>query len=77
MNISFYNLQKFDKYFDNILIHTGQNFDYELNEIFFKGLSIRKPNYFLNAAQKTPASFIGEVFKKIEKDLRENILQNK
>ena len=59
-------INKFDKYFDNILIHTGQNFDYELNEIFFKGLSIRKPNYFLNAAQKTPASFIGEVFKKIE-----------
>jgi UDP-N-acetylglucosamine 2-epimerase (non-hydrolysing) len=59
-------INKFDKYFDNILIHTGQNYDYELNEIFFKGLSIRKPNYFLNAAQKTPASFIGEVFKKIE-----------
>ena len=37
-----------DKYFDHTLVHTGQNFDYELNEIFFKDLKIRKPDYFLN-----------------------------
>ena len=34
-----------DKYFNHTLIHTGQNFDYELNEIFFKDLNIRKPDY--------------------------------
>lgn len=39
-----------DKYTDHILVHSGQNYDYELNEIFFKDLEIRKPDYFLNAA---------------------------
>ena len=36
-----------DKNLNNILVHTGQNYDYELNEIFFKDLGIRKPDYFL------------------------------
>ena len=43
-------IKKFDKYFDHILIHTGQNYDYELNEIFFKELEIRKPDQFLEVA---------------------------
>ena len=37
-----------DDCFDNILVHTGQNYDYELNEIFFNDLEVRKPDYFLN-----------------------------
>ena len=39
-------IPKFDEYFKNYLIHTGQNYDYELNKIFFKDLSIRKPDFF-------------------------------
>ena len=42
-------LAELDKYTDHILVHTGQNFDYELNEIFFQEMGIRKPDYFLNA----------------------------
>lgn len=41
-----------DKHFQHILVHTGQNYDYELNEVFFHDLGIRKPDYFLNAAGK-------------------------
>ena len=37
-----------DQYVNHIIVHTGQNYDYELNEIFFKELEIRKPDYFLN-----------------------------
>lgn len=42
-----------DKYFNHILIHTGQNYDYELNEIFFNELELRKPDYFLNTAENS------------------------
>ena len=45
-------IRKFDNFFDHILIHTGQNYDYELNEIFFKELDIRKPDFFLNVPGK-------------------------
>jgi len=41
-------LQELDKYTEHILVHTGQNYDYELNEIFFSDLKIRKPDIFLN-----------------------------
>jgi UDP-N-acetylglucosamine 2-epimerase len=41
-----------DKYCEHILIHTGQNYDYELNQIFFDDLKIRKPDFFLNCAKK-------------------------
>ena len=51
-----------DKYFDHTLVHTGQNFDYELNEIFFKDLKIRKPDYFLNIKADTALSLIGKLF---------------
>ncbi|MGC6359475.1 non-hydrolyzing UDP-N-acetylglucosamine 2-epimerase [Bisgaard Taxon 45] len=50
-----------DKYFHHILVHTGQNYDYELNEVFFHDLGIRKPDYFLNAAGKTSSATIGNV----------------
>lgn len=44
-------ITELDKYTEHILVHTGQNFDFELNEIFFKDLEIRKPDYFLDSAQ--------------------------
>lgn len=50
-----------DKYFDHILVHTGQNYDYELNEIFFENLGIRKPDYFLNAAGKNLGESMGNI----------------
>ena len=54
-----------DKYTDHIIIHTGQNNNYELNEIFFEQLDIRKPNYFLGAL-KTPSKTIGDIISKID-----------
>lgn len=60
-----------DKYFDHVLVHTGQNYDYELNEIFFTDLGIRKPDYFLNAAGKTGAETIGNVIIAVDKVLEE------
>lgn len=54
-------INKLDKYSDHTLVHTGQNFDYELNEVFFEDLNIRKPDYFLQSAKSTPAETIGNV----------------
>ncbi len=51
---------------EHILVHTGQNYDYELNEIFFKDLEIRKPNYFLDAAGRNAIETIGNVIIKID-----------
>ena len=45
----------------HVLVHTGQNYDYELNEIFFKDLGLRKPDYFLNAAGKNATETIGNI----------------
>ena len=56
-----------DRYCDHILIHTGQNYDYELNEIFFQDLEIRKPNYFLNSAMKNAAQTIGNIIPSVDK----------
>jgi UDP-N-acetylglucosamine 2-epimerase (non-hydrolysing) len=54
-------IDELDKHMDHILVHTGQNYDYELNEIFFQELSIRKPDYFLDAAGENAAHTIGNV----------------
>ena len=62
-------LQKFEKYFNHILVHTGQNYDYRLNEIFFKDLKIKKPNYFLNCAGSSSLQTIANVISKTEKVL--------
>ena len=56
-----------DKHTNHILVHTGQNYDYELNEIFFEELGIRKPDYFLEAAKGTPAETIGDIIAKSDK----------
>jgi len=55
-----------DKYTDHILVHTGQNYDYELNEIFFKEMEVRKPDYFIEAAGATVAETIGQVIIKVD-----------
>ena len=60
-----------DKYTDHILIHTGQNYDYELNEVFFSDLEIRKPDHFLNAAGANAAETIGNTIIKLDPILEE------
>lgn len=57
-------IKKCDIFFEHILIHTGQNYDYELNEIFFNDLEIRKPDYFLNVAGNHLGETIGNVIAK-------------
>ena len=59
-------IHKLDQYTNHILVHTGQNYDYELNEIFFNDLEIRKPNYFLEAAGASVAETIGQIISKID-----------
>jgi len=54
-------IAKLDEYTDHVLVHTGQNYDYELNEVFFKDLEIRKPDHFLNGAGASAAETIGKV----------------
>ena len=58
-----------DQYCEHILIHTGQNYDYELNEIFFNDLGIRKPNFFLGVAGKSASETIGNVIIEVDKIL--------
>lgn len=50
-----------DRDCDHILVHSGQNYDYELNEVFFKDLGVRKPDHFLDAAGATPSETVGKV----------------
>jgi len=64
-------LSKLDEYTGHTLVHTGQNYDYELNEIFFKELDIKKPDYFLNAAGENAAATIGNIISKIDPILEE------
>lgn len=63
-------IAKLDNYVDHVLVHTGQNYDYELNEVFFNDLGIRRPDYFLNAAKTTPAATIACVIEEADKVLR-------
>ena len=56
-------IPKLDSFFDHSLIHTGQNYDYELNQIFFDDLELRMPDYFLNAAGKSSMETIGNIIK--------------
>lgn len=51
---------------DHVLVHTGQNYDYELNEVFFKDFNLKKPDYFLNAATGTAVETIGNILVKID-----------
>ena len=62
-------IAKLDQYTDHVLVHTGQNFDYELNEVFFRQLEIRKPDAFLDAAGKNAAETIGRVIINVDRVL--------
>lgn len=59
-------MAELEKHVEHILVHTGQNFDYELNEIFFHDLGIKKPDHFLNAVGTNAAETIGNVITKID-----------
>lgn len=59
-------LASLDEYCEHILVHTGQNYDYELNEVFFNDLGVKKPDYFLNAAGKSAAETIGQIIIKVD-----------
>ncbi|NUH86361.1 UDP-N-acetylglucosamine 2-epimerase (non-hydrolyzing) [Bacillus firmus] len=56
---------------DHILVHTGQNYDYELNEVFFNDFNLKKPDYFLNAATGTAVETIGNILVKIDPIMEE------
>ncbi|WP_429168200.1 non-hydrolyzing UDP-N-acetylglucosamine 2-epimerase [Aeromonas rivipollensis] len=60
-----------DQYCEHILVHTGQNYDFELNQVFFDDLGVRKPDYFLSAAGSTGAETIGNVIIGVDKVLAE------
>ncbi|GAB2767833.1 non-hydrolyzing UDP-N-acetylglucosamine 2-epimerase [Salinimicrobium soli] len=57
-------IKELDRHTNHILVHSGQNYDYELNEVFFKDLGLRKPDFFLEAAGKNAAETIGNVITK-------------
>lgn len=62
-------MSKLDQHVDHVLVHTGQNYDFELNEIFFNDLSVRKPDYFLAAAGVNAAETIGQLIIKVDQIL--------
>ncbi len=64
-------MAKLDEHCEHVLVHTGQNYDYELNQIFFDDLGIRKPDHFLNAAGSTGAETIGNVIIAVDRVLAE------
>lgn len=64
-------LPQMDKHFEHILVHTGQNYDYELNQIFFDDLNLREPDYYLDAAGHNGAETIGKVIIAVDKILNE------
>ncbi len=62
-------MAKLDQYCEHLIVHTGQNYDYELNQIFFEDLGIRSPDHFLNAAGASAAETIGNVIGTMDKFL--------
>lgn len=64
-------IKELDRRFDHVLVHTGQNYDYELNEVFFKDLGLRKPDHFLDAAGETAIETIGNLLPKVDKILND------
>ena len=64
-------MAELEKFTEHVLVHSGQNYDYELNEVFFNEMGIKKPDYFLNAAAETPAETIANVISKSDELLAE------
>jgi len=64
-------IRKLNHYFEHQLVHTGQNYDFELNEVFFSDLQIKKPDYYLDAAGKNSAETIGNVIIAVDRLLEE------
>ncbi len=60
-------MKELDKHTDHTIVHTGQNYDYELNELFFEQLNVRKPDYFLEAVKGTASETIGDIIAKADK----------
>lgn len=65
-------IPKLDQHCNHVLVHTGQNYDYELNEVFFSDLGIRKPDVFLEAAGATAAETIGQVIMAADRVMQEH-----
>ncbi|GHU00342.1 hypothetical protein FACS1894186_0630 [Alphaproteobacteria bacterium] len=57
-------IKELDRWVEQVLVHTGQNYDYELNEVFFRDLELRKPDRFLDAAGAGPAQTVANVIAK-------------
>ena len=57
-------MKELDKFVDHVIVHTGQNYDYELNEIFFKQLNIRKPDHFFEVASQNLGDTLGNIISK-------------
>ncbi|MBN1183878.1 MAG: UDP-N-acetylglucosamine 2-epimerase (non-hydrolyzing) [Bacteroidales bacterium] len=66
-------MARLDEFVHHIIVHTGQNYDYELNEIFFKDLEIRKPDYFLNVDTSSLGASVGDIIRKSEEVLRKEM----
>jgi UDP-N-acetylglucosamine 2-epimerase (non-hydrolysing) len=64
-------LAALDEHTEHILVHTGQNYDYELNQVFFEDLGVRKPDHFLNSAGSNAAQTIGNLIIAVDKVLEE------
>lgn len=62
-------IKRLDKYTEHVLVHTGQNYDYELNEVFFDDLGLRKPDYFLDAETTSLGAVLGSILVKVEEVL--------
>jgi UDP-N-acetyl-L-fucosamine synthase len=58
-----------DRYVEHVIVHTGQNYDYELNQIFFEDLELRRPDHFLEAAGETTAETVGRIIAKVDEVL--------
>ena len=59
-------MKELDEHVEHTIVHTGQNYDYELNEVFFKDLDIRKPDIFLEAVKGSPSETIGDIISKVD-----------
>jgi len=64
-------MAELDKHVEHIIVHTGQNYDYELNEVFFSDLDIRRPDFFLEAIKGTAAATVGDIITKADQLFRE------